>query len=104
MHEQTRTWPQVPPTVIVVGSPTDPTSTDDLWEAAMTEMTRLTWYSTEELAELLGIDPSSLRRWRTCIPLHGPAFVRVSPRKVIYKVEDVNAWLDSNRTDPQATA
>jgi len=23
------------------------------------------WYSTEELAELLGIDPSSLRRWRT---------------------------------------
>ena len=39
------------------------------------------WYSTEELAELLGIDPSSLRRWRTAQPLQGPPFVRLSARR-----------------------
>jgi hypothetical protein len=33
------------------------------------------WFSTAELALLLGIDPSSLRRWRTANPPCGPAFV-----------------------------
>jgi hypothetical protein len=41
------------------------------------------WYTTEQLATLLGVDPSSLRRWRTSRPPEGPAFVRVSPRHII---------------------
>ena len=49
------------------------------------------WYSTEELAELLGIDPSSLRRWRTAQPLQGPAVRRLSARKTIYSAADVDS-------------
>ena len=30
------------------------------------------WYTTDEVAELLGVDSSTLRRWRTATPLQGP--------------------------------
>lgn len=58
------------------------------------------WYSTEELAELLGVDPSSVRRWRTAQPPQGPPFVKVSPRRTIYSITDVEAWLRKQRVDP----
>lgn len=62
------------------------------------------WYSTEELAELLGVDPSSVRRWRTSRPPQGPPFVRLSARHTIYSTSDVEAWLRSRRTDPGRAA
>ncbi|MCH6171747.1 helix-turn-helix transcriptional regulator [Pseudonocardia alaniniphila] len=58
------------------------------------------WYSTEELAELLGVDPSSVRRWRTAQPPQGPPFVKVSPRRTIYSITDVEVWLRKQRIDP----
>jgi predicted DNA-binding transcriptional regulator AlpA len=62
------------------------------------------WYSTDELAALLGIDPSSVRRWRTSNPPQGPAFVRLSARVTIYSAADVESWLRSRRTDPRTDA
>jgi hypothetical protein len=62
------------------------------------------WYTTEELAELLKVDASSIRRWRTAQPLQGPPFVRVSARRTIYSAADVEAWLDHRRVDPSAVA
>ena len=62
------------------------------------------WYTTEELAELLKIDASSIRRWRTAQPLQGPPFIRVSARRTIYSSADVAAWLDQRRIDPSAVA
>ena len=62
------------------------------------------WYSTEELAELLGVDPSSVRRWRTAQPPQGPPFVKVSPRRTIYSITDVEAWLRKRRVDPSPAA
>ena len=62
------------------------------------------WYSTEELAELLNIDPSSVRRWRTARPPQGPPFVRVSSRVTMYSAADVETWLRSRRVDPQRAA
>jgi hypothetical protein len=62
------------------------------------------WYSTEELAELLGVDPSSVRRWRTAQPPQGPPFVKVSPRRTIYSITDVEAWLRKQRIDPSPAA
>src|SRR4051812_10205594 len=62
------------------------------------------WYSTEHLADLLGIDPSSLRRWRPALPLQGPPFVRLSARKTIYSATDVAQWLRARRTDPSTAA
>ena len=62
------------------------------------------WYSTEELADLLGVDASSVRRWRTSNPLQGPPFVRLSSRLTIYSAGDVESWLRSRRIDPERAA
>lgn len=62
------------------------------------------WYTTSELAELLGVDASSLRRWRTARPPQGPPFVRVSARRTIYSVADIQAWLRNHRIDPGSLA
>ena len=62
------------------------------------------WYTTEEVAALLGIDPSTVRRWRTSSPLQGPPFVRLTSRATVYSVGDVRAWLASRRVDPAKVA
>ena len=58
------------------------------------------WYTTDELAELLHVDSSTVRRWRTMNPPQGPAFVQVSDRVIMYSTHDVEAWLRSRRVDP----
>lgn len=60
------------------------------------------WYTTEEVAALLKVDPSSLRRWRTSVPPQGPPFVHLSGRVTRYLGEDLLAYLRRNRTDPAA--
>lgn len=62
------------------------------------------WYNTEELAGLLGVDPSTVRRWRTARPPQGPPFVQVSERVTMYNALDVEAWLRSKRVDPAEAA
>jgi NADH/NAD ratio-sensing transcriptional regulator Rex len=61
-------------------------------------------YSSQQLAELLHVDPSTIRRWRTAHPPQGPAFVRVSNRVYVYNSNDVEAWLASRRVDPSEAA
>lgn len=70
----------------------------------MTDHDNQVWYTTEELAEMLRIDASSVRRWRTAEPLQGPPFVPVSARRTLYKASDVEAWLNRRRVDPSAVA
>ncbi|WP_326836006.1 helix-turn-helix domain-containing protein [Amycolatopsis rhabdoformis] len=62
------------------------------------------WFTTEELGELLGVDPSTVRRWRTSRPPQGPPFVQLSERVTVYSAADVEAWLRSRRVDPGAVA
>ncbi len=62
------------------------------------------WYATDELATRLGVDPSTVRRWRTANPPQGPPFIRLSERVVIYSARDVEAWLRKRRTDPESAA
>lgn len=69
-----------------------------------TNGTRKSWLTTAELAELLGIDSSSLRRWRTAQPPQGPPFVKLSSRRTIYSRHDVETWLASQRIDPGSAA
>jgi hypothetical protein len=58
--------------------------------------------TTEELAELLQVDPSSVRRWRTVEPIQGPPFIQLSERSTIYSAADVHAWLMAKRVVPGA--
>lgn len=58
--------------------------------------------STEELAALLDVDPSTIRRWRTVPPLQGPPFIQISDRVVKYVTADVERWLSARRVYPKA--
>ncbi|GGV37169.1 hypothetical protein GCM10010495_62980 [Kitasatospora herbaricolor] len=62
------------------------------------------WFSTEDVAAVIGVDPSTLRRWRTSTPPQGPPFVRLTSRVTMYSVPDVHAWLRSRRVDPSQAA
>lgn len=62
------------------------------------------WYTTDEVAALLGVDASTLRRWRTASPPQGPPFVRLTSRVTVYSVPDVQSWLASRRIDPAKAA
>ncbi|MGH3310501.1 MAG: helix-turn-helix transcriptional regulator [Streptomyces sp.] len=62
------------------------------------------WYTTDQLADLLGVDASTLRRWRTSRPAQGPHFVSLTNRVTMYSAPDVQAWLASRRTDPAQAA
>jgi predicted DNA-binding transcriptional regulator AlpA len=61
------------------------------------------WYTTEELARIMKVDPSTIRRWRTAYPRQGPPFVRLSFGVVRYYPADVQEWLSSRRIDPGGT-
>jgi predicted DNA-binding transcriptional regulator AlpA len=56
--------------------------------------------TTEEVARLLRVDPSSVRRWRAERPPQGPPFIRLSDRVVHYDAGDVQDWLNERRTIP----
>jgi Helix-turn-helix domain len=62
------------------------------------------WLTTEELAGMFGVDPSTLRRWRTAHPPQGPPFVCLSGGVTRYSEQDVGHWLASRRTDPGRAA
>lgn len=61
------------------------------------------WFSTDELAKLIGVDSSTLRRWRTSKPAQGPAFVRFTSKVTKYSARDVETWLRAHRIDPNRT-
>ncbi|WP_103342159.1 helix-turn-helix transcriptional regulator [Amycolatopsis sp. CA-126428] len=62
------------------------------------------WLTTEELGALLGVDPSTVRRWRTSRPPQGPPFVQLSERVTVYSASDIETWLRSRRVDPGQAA
>jgi predicted DNA-binding transcriptional regulator AlpA len=72
--------------------------------ALQTDLLSGSWYSTDELATLLGVDASSIRRWRTSNPPQGPPFIRLSSRVTIYSASDVETWLREKRIDPGRAA
>jgi predicted DNA-binding transcriptional regulator AlpA len=73
-------------------------------EDTAAELLGCRWYSTEELANLLGVNASSIRRWRTSRPAQGPPFVKLSSRVTVYNSRDVEHWLLDRRVDPGRAA
>ena len=55
--------------------------------------------SANEAAAMLGVSSRTLANWRT--QGIGPAFVRVGAvrSRTLYRVDDLNAWLDNNRVE-----
>ena len=47
--------------------------------------------TTSELAKRLRLKPQTVRLWR--MRGYGPPYVRVSSRCIIYRAEDVDAWM-----------
>lgn len=45
----------------------------------------------KEAGEYLGISPLTLANWR--VSGRGPLFVRLSPRKIGYRISDLEQWL-----------
>ncbi|MGW2153997.1 helix-turn-helix transcriptional regulator [Nonomuraea sp. NPDC001699] len=62
------------------------------------------WRTTEEVAAILTVDPSTLRRWRSAKPPQGPPFVRLTTRLTLYSVQDLQQWLAKHRIDPGEVA
>jgi len=50
-------------------------------------------WTTKRVAEYLGCAPITIKIWRQ--QGRGPKFVRVSPRSIRYRPEDVKTFLDS---------
>lgn len=55
--------------------------------------------SANEAAAMLGVSSRTLANWRTLGI--GPAFVRVGAvhSRTLYRLDDLNAWLDNNRVE-----
>lgn len=45
----------------------------------------------KEAGEYLGISPLTLANWR--VFGRGPRFIRLSPRKIGYRISDLDEWL-----------
>ena len=54
-------------------------------------------YTAKELAQMLGISPTVLARWRA--QGGGPKFIAEARNSVVYLVSDVNAWLLKRRRE-----
>lgn len=65
------------------------------------ELVENAWYTTDEIAAVLKVDPSSLRRWRTATPPQGPPFFHLAGRVTRYLGADIIEYLRASRVDPR---
>ncbi|MGW4246725.1 helix-turn-helix domain-containing protein [Nocardia sp. NPDC004722] len=57
-------------------------------------------YTTGEVARILGVDASTVRRWRRGEPAEGPGFIRISDRVTMYPERDLEVYLAARHTIP----
>lgn len=48
---------------------------------------------TTDAARMIGVSPGTMRNWRSTGT--GPAYIPLSANTVVYKVSDLEAWLDN---------
>jgi predicted DNA-binding transcriptional regulator AlpA len=60
---------------------------------------------TPQAADYLGLSPSTLEKFR--LTGNGPPYLKAGPKIVVYRQEDLDAWLEANRrrstSDPGST-
>lgn len=60
--------------------------------------------SNAQLAELIGVDASTFRRWRTAEPPEGLPFISISGRVTKYCRSDVRRWIAQRRVSRHGLA
>jgi predicted DNA-binding transcriptional regulator AlpA len=50
---------------------------------------------TPQAADYLGLSPSTLEKFR--LTGNGPPYLKAGPKIVVYRQEDLDAWLEGNR-------
>jgi hypothetical protein len=50
---------------------------------------------TPQAADHVGLSPSTLEKYR--LTGNGPPYQKAGPKIVVYRLEDLDAWLDANR-------
>jgi hypothetical protein len=61
-------------------------------------------YNTTQAADYLGVSPSYLRQARMdSKTLDAPPATYITPRKPVYLIEDMDAWLDSKKQSSRPT-
>jgi excisionase family DNA binding protein len=69
--------------------------------AAANELpTTLRFLTQRQLADLIGVSERTLERWR--VEGRGPKFVAIGPRRRLYRVDDVDAWTQSQTFESTA--
>jgi predicted DNA-binding transcriptional regulator AlpA len=58
--------------------------------------------TTQQVADMLGVKPSTLRAWR-CAKT-GPPFIRITAQSVKYAAEDIDRFLAERRITPYVRA
>lgn len=57
--------------------------------------------STVPAAKYLGVSPTMLRHWRMKRRAdpgeRGPPWIEITPRKIVYSIQDMNAWLQQRK-------
>lgn len=62
----------------------------------------MTLISTKKAAEMLGVEPATLRSWR-CSKI-GPPFTRLTTRSVMYDERDIHKYVAERRFVPSVRA
>ncbi len=57
------------------------------------------YVDTKRAAEFLGLAPGTLQNQRSLRA--GPPYIRLSPKRIIYKLADLRAYLEARRIDPE---
>jgi predicted DNA-binding transcriptional regulator AlpA len=59
------------------------------------ELTKRRWMRTPQAADYVGLSASTFEKFR--ISGLGPSYHKAGPKVVLYLVEDLDAWLNSQR-------
>ena len=60
-------------------------------------MTTSKTYNVEELSEVLGFAPATIKRLLTTAPDKLPPRLRKTPKRLTWSVDEVKNWLDQTR-------
>lgn len=63
------------------------------------EITEPQVLSTTQASKIIGVDKRTLDNWRSLS--RGPAYIKISKRKIAYLLEDVESFIRARRIEPQ---